>query len=215
MLVVIAGCGRVGGGLAEILAREGHDIVVVDSDAQRLAELSPEFAGEKVYGDVTDVDVLRDARCDIADAFVAALGDDNSNIMAAQLANTVFGVKRVIVRVKDPRMLEAYADYKFQTVSATGLAAHAMADMLRAGPGLTVRASLLRDQIKVVEFTLPSWKVCRELAALVDEGHLSIAMTVAGGKVSLSYDEEALAPEVQVVALVEAEYLARIARLLE
>jgi len=213
MLVVIAGSGRVGGGLAEILSKDGHDVVVVDTDPRRLAELSFEFAGEKVFGDVTDVDVMRSARCDKADAFVAALGDDNSNIMAAQLASVVFGLKRVIVRVKDPKMLDAYSDYEFHTVSATGLAAEAMADMLRAGPELSVRASLLKGQVKVVEFSLPSWKACRELVRLVAEGVFSVAMTVAGGKVSLRYDEEALAPEVQVIGVVDADHLPALSRL--
>ena len=103
MLVIIVGAGRVGIDLIEILLSDGYDISVIEKDRNRASELSEKFDILVIQGDATDLDILRDAHVESADIFVAVTGDDNVNLVASQLAQKVFKVKKIIARVNNPR----------------------------------------------------------------------------------------------------------------
>ncbi len=108
MLIVIAGCGRVGSDLAMSLSEAGHDVSVVAADEQRLARLGTSFNGRTEVGLAYDVRTLRRADIEFADAFIAVTPNDNANLMAVQLAKQVFGVPRTIARLDDPARADAY-----------------------------------------------------------------------------------------------------------
>lgn len=50
MYIIIAGCGKVGSGLASKLSREGHDVAVIDSDESAFEKLDDDFGGLRVVG---------------------------------------------------------------------------------------------------------------------------------------------------------------------
>ena len=66
--VIICGYGRVGRAAAEFLAASGHQVVVVDNEAARLEQPQPRASTYHLCGDVTDDDVLRQARASIGHA---------------------------------------------------------------------------------------------------------------------------------------------------
>lgn len=127
MNVVIVGCGRVGGFLAGLLDSEGHHVSVVDiaSTSPARAErawfqhLPASFRGETILGDGTDLDVLRQAGIERADAVLALTEGDNRNLMAAQIAQKIFSVKRVIAKVNDPVRAQTYRQMGINTFSRT------------------------------------------------------------------------------------------------
>ena len=102
MRTVIVGCGRVGSSLARQLSEEGDEVTVVDFSEAAFNRLGEDFVGEMVFGSAVDEDILRRAGTDRAEAFVAVTNADTTNIMAAQLAQHEFGVKKVICRIYDP-----------------------------------------------------------------------------------------------------------------
>lgn len=106
--VVIVGCGRVGARTALLLTEAGHEVTVIDVDETAFARLGPEFAGQTVRGNAIEQDTLRAAGADDADVFVAATTGDNRNIMTSQIAKNVFGVRKVIARIKDPERARIY-----------------------------------------------------------------------------------------------------------
>lgn len=109
MRVVILGCGRVGAMLAQLLVSEGHNVTVIDQDSDAFRRLGSDFPqSQTVIGNGTDVDVLRRAGLEEADAFVATTNGDNRNIMAAEIARLTFGVKKVLCRIYDPIRQETY-----------------------------------------------------------------------------------------------------------
>ena len=80
-----------------VLERLGHDVSVLDEDAANLAllnELEPPFSGMAVAGVPIDGDVLRSAGIEACDAVAAVTKDDNINLMVAQIARELFGVKQ-------------------------------------------------------------------------------------------------------------------------
>mgnify|MGYP000052387887 CR=1 FL=1 len=113
MNILIVGCGRVGRRLVHVLERLGHDVSVLDEDAANLAllnELEPPFSGMAVAGVPIDGDVLRSAGIEACDAVAAVTKDDNINLMVAQIARELFGVKHVIARVAEPSRKEVYTE---------------------------------------------------------------------------------------------------------
>src|SRR5215472_16180171 len=106
--ILIVGCGRVGSRLAQELDDEGHDVTIVDSNPDSFSRsasrgaFGDSFRGNFVVGDGTEADLLRRAGIEEADCFIAVTQGDNRNIMAAQIAKTVFHVDRVVCRIYDP-----------------------------------------------------------------------------------------------------------------
>lgn len=108
------GCGRVGSRLASELDHDGHDVTIVDRDPGAFDKGSSrgvfgqDFRGSFVVGDGTDSELLRRAGIGDADWFVVLTEGDNRNIMAAQIAQQMFNVPRVVCRIYDPIREEAY-----------------------------------------------------------------------------------------------------------
>lgn len=123
MRVVIVGCGRTGAALTELLIRDKHDVIVIDVDRAALARLSQPFKGTTLQGNGTDVDILRQAGTDKADAFFSLTEGDNRNLMAAQVAKQIFGVKTVIAKVNDPIRAHTYRRQGIGTFSRTTILA--------------------------------------------------------------------------------------------
>ncbi len=130
MNVVIMGCGRVGAELATLLDREGHDVTVLDLNMRSFGRLSSEFQGTTVVGNGIDVDVLRRTGVGQADAFVAVTQGDNRNVMAAQIARTIFEVQHVVCRIYDPIREELYHSLGLETISPTKVGARLLKEAL-------------------------------------------------------------------------------------
>ncbi len=131
MKIVILGCGRVGGLLAGLLDEEGHQITVIDVESKAFEmHLPARFGGNTVLGNGMDVDVLRSAGLDEAESFIALTQGDNRNIMAAQIAREIFGVKRVLCKVNDPIRAQTYRSRGIETWSRTTILTEVIHEIL-------------------------------------------------------------------------------------
>lgn len=119
MNVVIIGCGRVGARLAATLDHGGHRVSIVDLQPAAFRRLPQDFSGKAIIGIGIDEDVLKSAGIEEADAFFAVTNGDNTNIMAAQLAQTMFNVPHVAARIYDPVREETYRRMGINTVCPT------------------------------------------------------------------------------------------------
>jgi trk system potassium uptake protein TrkA len=132
--VVILGCGRVGSLLALRLDEKGHQVAIVDKNGDAFLRLEgSNYGGQMVRGTGIDVDVLREAGIEGADAFIACTSGDNTNITAAQIVREVFGVPRVIARINDPIREAIFHDLGLETVCPTTMGAEIVRDMLVGG----------------------------------------------------------------------------------
>lgn len=119
MKIIIMGCGRVGAQLASLLDAEGHDVTVLDIDAHSFRRLPPSFGGTALVGDGTDLDTLKKAGAEQADAFVAVTQGDNRNVMAAQIAKQIFNIPKVVCRIYDPLRKDVYEALGLEALSPT------------------------------------------------------------------------------------------------
>ena len=130
MRIVIMGCGRVGSTNAARLEREGHAVVVIDTDPFSFRRLPPDFRGERLTGSGTDDQVLEQAGIRQADAFMSLTQGDNRNLLAAQMAKHLFSVPKVVVRVYDPFRGEIFGKLGLRTFSPTSISAEMAYDAL-------------------------------------------------------------------------------------
>ncbi|MBU2039191.1 MAG: Trk system potassium transporter TrkA, partial [Gammaproteobacteria bacterium] len=106
MKIIILGAGQVGGTLAENLANEQNDITVVDTDADRLRELQDRIDIKTVLGRGSYPSILRDAGADDADMLVAVTNSDETNMVACQVAYTLFRTPTKISRIRSGQYLK-------------------------------------------------------------------------------------------------------------
>lgn len=121
MYIIIVGCGRIGSMLATDLSNEGNDVVIIDQDRLKLDELGSGFNGLRSIGVEYDNEKLIEAGIEHADVFYAMTPNDNVNLVAAQIAGKVFGVKRVISRVNDPNKQFLYDQLGIESICPTSL----------------------------------------------------------------------------------------------
>ncbi|MCM8745933.1 TrkA family potassium uptake protein [Thermomicrobium sp. CFH 73360] len=119
MKIIIIGCGRVGAKLANDFAEEGHHVSVVDQRQTAFRRLPSGFRGQLVLGTGIDEDVLRNAGIQQADVFIAVTENDNTNIMAAQIAQVIYRVPKVILRIYDPDRAEIYRELGLTVICPT------------------------------------------------------------------------------------------------
>jgi trk system potassium uptake protein len=130
MRVVILGCGRVGARLATLLDQQGHVVSIIDQRSESFSRLDSAFRGQAVVGNGIDVDVLRQAGIEDADAFAAVTNSDNTNAMAAQIGKHIFHVDQAICRLYDPVRDETYQLLGLRTVCPTTAGAQRIKELL-------------------------------------------------------------------------------------
>lgn len=103
MRVCIVGGGKVGYYLSKTLMEHGHEPVIIELDEQTCSHLAENLDFPVVHGDGTLVEILEIAKVDSCQALVGVTGKDEANLIACQLAKKVFGVKKTIARVNNPK----------------------------------------------------------------------------------------------------------------
>jgi trk system potassium uptake protein TrkA len=130
MKVVIMGCGRVGATLAAMLDADGHQVTILDINADAFRRLPPTFKGKRHVGNGIDMDVQARIGVAEADAFISVTQGDNRNVMAAQMAKHLFGVPRVLCRIYDPIREQIYRELGLETISPTIVGANLLKGLL-------------------------------------------------------------------------------------
>ena len=119
--VVIVGCGRIGLSIAVALAERRHVVHLLDIDPAAYEYLPENLVDEGLItptvGDGTLEDDLSLAAVQKADVFVAASDQDSVNALAAQMAQRLFHVPKVICRVSDPAIEEMYGKLGLATIN--------------------------------------------------------------------------------------------------
>lgn len=132
MNALIVGCGRVGSSIALQLQQEGWDVTVIDENEDALSRLGDHWPGTFLVGQGIDVDLLREAGIEEADAVVAATDGDNTNIVIGQVAQKRFDIQCVVVRVLDPARADFYNARGLRAVCPTKTAIDTLMEAVRS-----------------------------------------------------------------------------------
>jgi len=107
MYIVIAGLSDIGKNLAGLLVKEGNEVLVIERDSAKCAEIAEGSDIMVITGDASQKSTLEEARLKNAHAFVAAAGDDSENLMLCMIAKEI-GTKTVISIVDDAEHTETF-----------------------------------------------------------------------------------------------------------
>jgi trk system potassium uptake protein len=173
MKIIIMGCGRVGEQAARFLSEEGHNVTVIDQDANALERLGGNFKGSKIKGVGFDRQVLLNAGIEHADAFTATSSSDNANIVAARIARIVFHVPIVITRLYDPRRAEIYRRLGLITISSTTWGAKRICELI-SHADLDPVFSFGNGEVNLVAVELPPQLVGRRVRDLTVAGEIMV-----------------------------------------
>lgn len=105
MKIIILGAGQVGGTLAENLVGENNDITIVDTNSERLRALQDKYDLRVVNGHGAFPNVLREAGAQDADMLVAVTSSDETNMIACQVAYSLFNTPNKIARIRSLEFL--------------------------------------------------------------------------------------------------------------
>ncbi|NNE73245.1 MAG: Trk system potassium transporter TrkA [Acidimicrobiales bacterium] len=160
MHIIVVGAGEVGSYVADRLAREGHDVAVIETHAGRRRQIEEELDVLTIAGSGTHPAVLRQAGLDRAEILVAATSDDSANLLASMIAKQ-HGVPRTIVRIE---AAELRGDDAAELRAASGAdliidpdqeTAIEILDLLEY-PGASEVANMGADEVVVIGARLPA-----------------------------------------------------------
>lgn len=199
MLIVIAGCGRVGSDLAHSLAEEGHDVSVVEEDQTKLARLGASFNGRVEVGVPYDVKALRRADIEFADAFVAVTSNDNANLMSTQVAKQVFGVPKTIARLDDPGRADAYRALDVQYIAGAHLISRVIHEQL-VEQEFDLHVTFPTGDVEIVEMVISDDGDAVPISEFEVAGRLRVAAVRRDGRTFIPESDFLLRKEDLVVA---------------
>ncbi len=181
MHVIIVGCGRVGASTAAALAREGHEVVVIDQNEQSFRKLPKNFSGRTLVGYAYDREVLEAAGIREADALVAATAGDNTNAVTARVAKEVYRVPDVVSRIYDPLRADIYRRYGMQTFAPTAWSVGKIVELI-VSPNVEREQSFGGGEVQMIAAWVPPHMVGKPVTDLRVPGEIRLALIVRMGK---------------------------------
>lgn len=180
MFVIILGCGRQGARLALLLEQENHKITIIDNNIQAFKRLE-NFQGNRLLGNGIDIDVLRQAGIERADAFAAVTNGDNTNLMAAQVAQKIFKVPKVVCRVYDPRRASIYYDLGLQTVCSTTVGARMLRNVI-VNPTVLRTYQIGEGTVQAIEIKISAPAAGKKISDINMPGEIVVSAIIREGK---------------------------------
>jgi trk system potassium uptake protein TrkA len=133
MKLVVFGCGRTGAALARQMASRGHDVTMIEQDFRALERLGTTTV-KTIVGDGLNEDVLESAGIRDCDAFITTTRGDNTNLMAAQIAQKRYQIAKVCAKVNDPQRAGEYKKLGVMCITPNLLTAGMMRNWLLDEP---------------------------------------------------------------------------------
>lgn len=158
MKVIILGAGQVGTSIAHYLAAEENDITIVDQSPEILRKMSDTIDVQPIHGFASHPDVLEKAGAADADLLVAVTSSDEVNLVACEVANSLFPIKTKIARIRQENYLNPlWRETLFMphnlaidiVISPEIEVARAIARCVKV-PGAFEVLSLMENQVKIV-----------------------------------------------------------------
>src|SRR5271166_981393 len=207
MYILIGGGGQVGYYLTKGLLQQGHEVVLLEKDSQRLSQLSEELGSAIIRGDACEAQILADVGCERADIVIAVTGDDEDNLVICQLAKARFNVRSTIARVNDPRNDDLFRKLGIDvTISPTRTILH-MIEAEIPHHIMVPLMTLTRAGLGLVEVTVPpdSPAAGRQLRMLALPSSVNVALVLRDDENITPTGDTIIQAEDRLFALVTAE----------
>jgi trk/ktr system potassium uptake protein len=218
MFVIIVGGGNIGSHLAKLLLEGGHIVKVIDERPAPLEKLPKELPSEVIIaGDGSSPLTLEHAGIRKANVLAAVTGSDETNLVVTSLARFEFNVPRVIARVNNPKNAWLFNQEMGVDVALNqaDILARLVAEEMSLGDMMTL-LKLRKGEFSLIEekvhpLSLSANKTVREIE-LPNES--TIVAIIRKNQLLIPHGDTVLLPADEVLALVHASQLKRLAALL-
>lgn len=120
MKIIIAGAGEVGFHLAKLLSFESQDITLIDTHKERLNYAENHLDIKAIKGDATSLRIMKEAKIDTSDLFIAVTEQETTNITICALAKQM-GCKKTIARISSSEFINHNDEVSFQKLGVDEL----------------------------------------------------------------------------------------------
>jgi trk system potassium uptake protein TrkA len=195
MRILIVGHGRLGTQVVKHLDTSKHEVIVIDK--QRGLTQRPDFDPNVRFfrGNAIDPSLLREAGAEGADALFALTRDENTNLMVAQVARSVFKIPKVMAVVYDPAREPSYRAAGIETMALTVAGAEFIVSQLEQNPPRDFAEAWKRTHGHAVEMRAP--------APRSEVGGALYVVIVGGGRVGYFLARALLENNIEV-AIIES-----------
>jgi len=208
MYIIVIGGGQLGYYLTKALLNEGHEVLVIEKDANISQTIVTEIGSVCLHGDGCEAATLAEAGTGRADMLIAVTGDDEDNLVACQVAKHRFNVPRTIARVRDPKNETIFKKLGIDvTVSTTNIILEHIKYELPSHP-LMHLLTIQEKELEIVQVAIPPdsatvGKQVKELA-LPPESILSLIIRKER-KPTVPTSSTVLQAEDQIIAVTHPE----------
>jgi trk system potassium uptake protein TrkA len=218
MFVIIVGGGKTGSQLASQLLSGGHKVRLIEDRTVVLGRLREELPDEVIVaGDGSSPSVLESAGVEDAQVLAAVTGEDEDNLVVTTLARFEFGVPRVIARVNNPKNTWLFTPEMGVDVALcqSDILAKLIAEEMSIGDMMTL-LKLRKGEYSIVEEKVHPeavvvGKVLRDIEL---PPQCVFAAVIRKGQLSVPNGNTELAPVDEIIALVHASQVTKLAQLL-
>ncbi len=155
MRVAIAGAGAVGRSIARELVENGHTVMLIDRDPEKV-DPSRVPRAEWLHADAAELSSLEEARLQDCDVVISATGDDKVNLVVSLLAKTEFAVRRVVARINHPNNEWLFTEaWGVDVAVSTPRVLAALVEEAVSVGDLVRLMTFRQGQANLVEITLP------------------------------------------------------------
>lgn len=218
MFVLIAGGGRTGARLANLLINQNYKVRLVENRRELLGRLHQELPTEVIYeGNPADPAILEAAGIREVHAVAAVTSDDSTNLAICFLGKTMFEVPRTIARVNNPNNAWLFNE-KFQVdvaLNSADVLAHLIEEEMSLGDMMTL-FKIRRGSYSVVEEKVPAGAkvIGIPLKDMDLAEHCVIAAIIRDGKMTLPRGDSTLQQDDEIIAVASPEGAQKLAELL-
>jgi len=218
MFVLIAGGGRTGARLANLLGNQNYKVRLVENRRELLAHLHQELPTEVIYeGNPVDPSVLELAGVRDAHSIAAVSNNDAINLAVCFLAKTMFDVPRTIARVNNPNNAWLFNE-KFRVdvaLNSADVLAHLIEEEMSLGDMMTL-FKIRRGRYSVVEEKVPAGAkgIGVQLKDMGLAKYCVIAAIIRGGVMTLPRGDTALQEDDEIIAVASPEGVQKLSELL-
>lgn len=222
MRVIICGAGQVGYSIASYLSRENNDVTVIDIDSEMIARVNRDLDANGIVGSASSPDVLDRAGAGEADMIAAVTHQDEVNMVACQVAHSIFNVPKKVARVRnqvfrDPAWANLFsrAHMPIDVIISPEVEVAKAVEMRLSVPGTTSVTPMAAGEVYLCgvlcEHDCPVVNTpLRQLATLFPDNRIRVVSIVRKGKPFIPKADDQMLIGDEVFFVAEASQLRRI-----
>jgi trk system potassium uptake protein TrkA len=210
MYVVILGGGRVGLNLASFLISDDQDVTLIENDEELCNKAAAGLDALVICGSGTDTKTLKESNIEDADVFVAATGNDETNLLSCILVKG-YDVPKVIARVSDYNHTKAFKKAGIDFAISPELTAASYLEKIILRPKIADLVVLGKGDAELLDITVTNPKVIgKKIGDLSPNPNYIIVATHENGEINIPMQDKIIESNVKISILIKTNHIKKI-----